>query len=60
MMNVSYVYVGRSVTIAPIRKNELIKRERKKDKIRLKFLLIEVIKNDIAIKRVTKSVTEIK
>jgi len=59
-MNVSYVYVWRSVTIAPIRKNELIKRERKKDKIRLKFLLIEVIKNDIAIQGVTKSVTEIK
>lgn len=60
MMNASYVYVRRSVIIAPIRKNELIKRERKKDKIRLKFLLIEVIKNDIAIQEVTKSVTEIK
>ena len=60
MMNVSCVYVCRSATNAPIRKNELIKRERKKDKRRLKFLLIEVIKNDIAIKGVTTSVTEIK
>ena len=50
MMNVSCVYVCRSATNAPIRKNELIKRERKKDKRRLKFLLIEVIKNDIAIR----------
>lgn len=60
MMNVSYVYVWRSATNAPIRRNKLIKREGKQDKRRLKITLIEVIKNDIAIKGVTKSVIEIK
>ena len=51
-------YVQRRATYAPIKKNEFIQvEEMKKDRRRQKITLVDIIKNDISIKGVTKNIT---
>lgn len=51
-------YVQRKTTYAPIKKNGLIQvEEMKKERGRPKITLVDMIKNDISIKGVTKNIT---